>query len=107
MPINKFDEGDSNVPENSEEEGKYESIRQKNRKRYSSEKEGEEKNKYKFDFTFDERTNFFSGYDETKEVYLNKKNEMDKEKSENIQKFLFSKVPVPRSYRMIGTISYK
>ena len=57
-----------------------------------------------FDFSFDERTNYFTGYDETKEVYMDQKFKLDKSKNENIAKFLFTKAPVPRSYRMIGNL---
>jgi hypothetical protein len=107
MPINNFDEGGESSKTdsgNTEDDTKYESIRQKNRKKYTSNNsiDGEEKNKYNFDFSFDERTNFYSGYEETREVYMEKKFKLDKSKNENIAKFLFSKVPVPRSYRMIG-----
>ena len=92
MPINKFDDGESKGEDTSEENVKYESIRQKNRKKYSSSKEGDEKNKYNFDFKFDERTNFYTGYEETKEVYMDKKFKLDQSKNENIAKFLFSKI---------------
>ncbi len=109
MPINNFDEGGESTKAdsgNAEDDSKYESIRQKNRKKYTSNNpnEGEEKNKYNFDFSFDERTNFYSGYEETREVFMEKKFKLDKLKNENIAKFLFSKAPVPRSYRMIGNL---
>jgi len=109
MPINNFEDGSesSNAENADNDDSKYESIRQKNRKKYSSNNntnEGYEKNKYNFDFSFDERTNFYTGYEETKEVYMDKKFKLDNSKNENIAKFLFSKAPVPRSYRMIGNL---
>jgi len=109
MPINKFDETDnykqsstSNEDSGSNEK-EYQSIRQKNRKKYSK-SDGEKGEKYSFSFTFDERSNYYSNFEESKEVLMDKKFKLDQYKKENIDKFLFTKAPVPRSYRMIGNL---
>lgn len=108
MPINKFDDAENNDKSGSksnEAEKEYQSIRQKNKRRYtdSNNKDSEDKySKYSFSFTFDERTNHFSNFDESREVFMDHKFKLDQYKKENIDKFLFTKAPVPRSHRMIG-----
>lgn len=110
MSINKFDESenanassnDDNSSDNSDK--KYESIRQKNKRNYSESKEtGDEKNStFTFSYSFDERTNYSSNFNDMREIYIDQKLKLDLYKKQNIDKFLFTKAPVPRSYRMIG-----
>lgn len=109
MTISKFDDAEnekqSSTAEGSanEAEKEYQSIRNKHRKKYSeSGKDGEKGEKYSFNFTFDERTNYHGNFEESNEIFMEKKFKLDQFKKENIEKFLFTKAPVPRSYRMIG-----
>ena len=109
MPISKFEDAEnekqSSTMENSsnDSENEYQSIRNKNRKNYSeSTNEGEKREKYSFNFTFDERVNYYGNFEESRDILMEKKFKLDQFKKENIERFLFTKAPVPRSYRMIG-----
>jgi len=111
MPISKFDDAENEKESGSaqgspnEAEKEYQSIRNKNRKKYSeSDKGGDNCEKYSFNFTFDERVNYYGNFEESKENLVEKKFKLDQYKQTNIDKFLFTKAPVPRSYRMIGKI---
>lgn len=113
MSISKFDDAENESKSAStdgspkESEKEYQSIRNKNRKKYSdNNKDGEKAEKYSFNFTFDERVNYSINLDESKEILMDKKFRLDQYKKENIEKFLFTKAPVPRSYRMIGNLDY-
>ncbi len=108
MPISKFDD-ETNEEKASESdsvaEKEYKSIRMKNRKKYSSE-EGKDSNhneKYSFTFTYDERVNYQTNFEDTREFLISKKFKLDEIRKQKIDEFLFTKAPVPRSYRMIGT----
>lgn len=109
MPISKFDDAENEKQSSTaerttnESEKEYQSIRNKNRKKYSAaNKDGEKTEKYSFNFTFDERVNYYGNFEESKEILMDKKFKLDQYKKENIERFLFTKAPVPRSYRMIG-----
>jgi len=115
MPLSKFDDAESEKQSSSTTESsstysdkEYQSIRNKNRKKYSESDNdgGEKKEKYSFNFTFDERVNYYENIDETKEYLMEKKFKLDQYKQENIERFLFTKAPVPRSYRMIGNLIF-
>ena len=114
MTISKFDDaengkqGTTAESSSNDSEKEYQTIRNKNRKKYSeSVKDGEKQEKYSFNFTFDERVNYYGNFEETKDILMEKKFKMDQFKKENIDKFLFTKAPVPRSYRMIGNFLLK
>ena len=102
MPISKFDDAENEKPSSaaesssSDSEKEYQSIRNKNRKKYSeTNKDGEKGEKYSFNFTFDERVNYYGNFEESKEILMEKKFKLDMYKKENIEKFLFTKVPSP------------
>ena len=86
-----YEEQNDKKNEQAEEQAKYESIREKNKK-------GDQTNK-SHNFKFKEGSDESFTFEE-----MDKINELNAEiqKQEYINKFLLCKLPAPRSYRMVG-----
>lgn len=87
MPINKFDDEESSKEESTQpNEEKFESIRNKHKKQ---------------DFEFN------MNIDESNEMFKEQAMKLKMQKEEYINTFLFTKVPVPRSPKMVDRLDLK
>lgn len=99
----KFDEENGSAgTSNTSEDAPFESIREKN-KRHKTSKAKEEQN---FEFKHHDK-NIFSNFESSGDYFRDEQLRLDIEKQSFVSKFLFTKIPVPRSPKMVDRLNLK
>lgn len=99
----KFEDETQNESKDSKgsSEDKYESIREKNKKKRKSHANSADSNS---SFQFKSDSNFDNDFDMSGNYFRDEQLKLEVEKQKYISKFLFAKIPVPRSSRMIDRL---